>query len=191
MTRSFPILPFSNQASRLCKQLTSEEWPQGANKPACIAGGGSVAKWCPTLATPWTVACQSPLSVGFSRQEYGNGLPFPTPGDLPDPEIEPRSPELQADSLLTELLGKLAKGDANRSEPPTSMMSWDYFFSFPFKTFYRWAKPLELVLGAKSAFSPGCQISESGNLSVPTSTYLSRIGFWSSKWPNLNLITEQ
>jgi len=53
--------------------------------------------------TPWTVACQAPLSMGFSRQEYWNGLTFPSPGDLPDPGTEPGSPSLQADSLLTEL----------------------------------------------------------------------------------------
>ena len=49
--------------------------------------------------TPWTVACQAPLSIGFSRQEYCSGLPFPSLGDLPDPGIEPRSPALQADTL--------------------------------------------------------------------------------------------
>ena len=48
------------------------------------------------------VAHQSPLSMEFSRQEYWSGLPFPTPGDLPDPGIEPGSPALQADSLLSE-----------------------------------------------------------------------------------------
>ena len=47
-------------------------------------GGGLVAKWCPTLATSCTVACQDPLSMGFSRQEYWSGLPCPPPGDLPD-----------------------------------------------------------------------------------------------------------
>ena len=51
------------------------------------------------IATQWTVACQSPLPVGFSRQEYGSGLPFPSPGDLPDPGIEPSSPSWQVDSL--------------------------------------------------------------------------------------------
>ena len=66
-------------------------------------GGGLVAKSCPTLATPWTIACQAPLSIGFSRQEYWSGLPFPSPGDLPDPGIELGSPALQADSLPTEL----------------------------------------------------------------------------------------
>ena len=69
-------------------------------------GGGLVTKSCLTLATPWTVACQVPPTMGFSRQEYWSGLPFPTPGDLPNPRIEPRSPALQADSLLTEPLGK-------------------------------------------------------------------------------------
>ena len=66
-------------------------------------GGGLVAKSCPTLVTPWIASHQAPLSMGFSRQEYWSGLPFPSPGDLPDPGIEPGSPALQADSLLTEL----------------------------------------------------------------------------------------
>ena len=57
------------------------------------------------LATPWTVASQAPLSMGFSRQEHWSGLPFPSPGDLPDPGIKPESPAFQADSLLTELQG--------------------------------------------------------------------------------------
>ena len=66
-------------------------------------GGGLVAKLCPTLATPWTVARQAPLSMGFSRQEYWSELPFPSPGDLSNPGIEPMTPALQADSLPTEL----------------------------------------------------------------------------------------
>ena len=49
--------------------------------------------------TPWTLAHQAPLSMGFSRQESWSGLPFPPPGDLPDPGIKPRSPALQADAL--------------------------------------------------------------------------------------------
>ncbi|KAI4548492.1 hypothetical protein MG293_000822 [Ovis ammon polii] len=52
--------------------------------------------------TPWTVTSQAPLSMGFSRQGYWSGLQFPSPGDLPDPGIEPESPSLRADSLLTE-----------------------------------------------------------------------------------------
>ena len=54
------------------------------------------------FATPWTVGRQTPLSMGFSRQEYWSGLLFPSTGDLPDPRIEPGSPALQADSLLFE-----------------------------------------------------------------------------------------
>ena len=83
----------------------------------------SVAKLCPTLgdlisevkslscmvwlfATPWTVDPQAPPSMGFSRQEYWSGFPFPSPGDLPDPGIKLGSPELQADSLPSEPPGK-------------------------------------------------------------------------------------
>ena len=61
------------------------------------------------FAAPWIVACQVPLSVGFSRQEYWSGLPFPPPGDLPDPGIEPLSVNLlhwQAGSLGLALPGK-------------------------------------------------------------------------------------
>ena len=58
------------------------------------------------FATPWTVAYQAPLSMGFSRQECWSGLPFPSPGDLPDPGIEPRSPELRADALPSEPPGR-------------------------------------------------------------------------------------
>ena len=64
------------------------------------------------FATPWTIAYQAPGSVGFSRQEYWSELPFPSPGDLPDPGIEPKSPKLQADALPSELPGKsLRLGD--------------------------------------------------------------------------------
>ena len=58
------------------------------------------------FSTPWTVAHQAPPFMGFSRQEYWSGLPFPSPGDLPDPGIESRSPALQADTLTSEPPGK-------------------------------------------------------------------------------------
>ena len=58
------------------------------------------------FVTPWTRAHQVPLSMEFSRQGYWNGLPFPSPGDLPDPGIEPTSPALHMDSLPSEPLGK-------------------------------------------------------------------------------------
>ena len=73
----------------------------GKMKRSNIKNHGLVAKLCPTLVTPWTVACQAPLSIGFSRQEYWSGLAFPPPGDLPDPgTLHCRQ------SLLTEPSGK-------------------------------------------------------------------------------------
>ena len=61
------------------------------------------------FATPWAVAYQAPPSVGFSRQEYWSGLPFTSPGDLPNPGIEPGSPALQADALPSEPPGEAQK----------------------------------------------------------------------------------
>ena len=65
-----------------------------------------VTKSCLTLVIPWTVARQAPLSMGFSKREYWSGLPFPSPGDLPNLGIEPGSPALQADTLPSEPPGK-------------------------------------------------------------------------------------
>ena len=70
------------------------------------------------FVTPWTIAYQAPWSMGFSRQEYWSGLPFPSPGDLPDPGIKPGSPTLQADALP--------------SEPPGSFIPYSHFFFFCF-----------------------------------------------------------
>ena len=58
------------------------------------------------FATPWTIAYQAPPSMGFSKQEHWSGLPFSSPGDLPDPRIEPGSPTLEADALTSEPPGK-------------------------------------------------------------------------------------
>ena len=73
--------------------------------------------------TPWTAARQAPPSMEFSRQEYWSGLPFPSPGDLPDPGMEPRSPALQVDSLPSEPLGKphsfIVKGKVGRGRRPS------------------------------------------------------------------------
>ena len=60
----------------------------------------------PLFVTPWTIACQAPLSMGFARQEYWSALPFPSPGDLPDPGIEPVSATLADRFLTTEPPGK-------------------------------------------------------------------------------------
>ena len=61
------------------------------------------------FATPWIVAYQASPSMGFSRQEYCRGLPFPSPGDLPVPGIEPGSPALETDALTSEPPGKPQK----------------------------------------------------------------------------------
>ena len=83
--------------SSLC--AFSLSWGIGES-PAC--------KWSEVklFVTQWTVACQAPLSMGLSRQEYWSGLSFPSPGDLPNPGIEPGSPELQANPLSFEPAGK-------------------------------------------------------------------------------------
>ena len=86
--------------------LANIRHPRGTIKqqklPLCVLSCSVVSD----SATPWTAACQAPLSMGFSRQEYWSGLPCPPPGDLPNSGIKPRSPSLQADSLPTEPPGK-------------------------------------------------------------------------------------
>ena len=77
-----------------------------------------VAKSCPTVCNPMNCNCQAPLSMGFSRQEFWSGLPFPTPGDLPDPGIEPTSPMLAGAFFTT--------------EPPRKPISFSYFNPIPY-----------------------------------------------------------
>ena len=84
----------------------------------CVCACVWIAQLCPTLVTPRTGACQAPLSMEFSKQEYWSGLPFPSPGDLPDLAMEPRSPALQADSLPFELPGIYILGSPIRCWPP-------------------------------------------------------------------------
>ena len=71
------------------------------------------------FATPWTVAYQAPLLMGLSRQEYRSGLPFPSPGDLPDQGIEPGSPKVQADALTSEPPGKPTAPNLASDGPPS------------------------------------------------------------------------
>ena len=71
---------------------------------------------------PWTVACHTLLSMGFSRQEYWTGLLFPSPEDLPDPGIEPGSPVLQVDSLTTELSGE---PESNYLDSATNLQEYE------------------------------------------------------------------
>ena len=68
---------------------------------------------CPTLCKPMDIACQAPLSMGFSRQEYWSGLPFLPPGDLPGPGIEPKSPALADGFFTTKPTGKPLPGSVN------------------------------------------------------------------------------
>ena len=80
----------------MCKAIISKERKKKVKSLSCVR----------LFATLWTVAHQAPLSMVFSRQEYWSGLPFPSPGDLPDPGIKPRSPALEADALTSEPPGK-------------------------------------------------------------------------------------
>ena len=68
-------------------------------------------------ATPWTVAHQAPLSMGFPRQEYWSGLPFPSPGDLPNPRIKPTSPVLAGKLFINEPPGKSPPGPEAKPKP--------------------------------------------------------------------------
>ena len=87
-----------------------------------------VAQSCLTLCDPWTVAYQVPSSMGFSRQECWSGLPFPSPRDLPDPGIEPRSPAFQADALPSEPPGKPYSPTQHKWKknppPPSRQRAW-------------------------------------------------------------------
>ena len=104
----------------ICQQIwITQQWPKDWKRSVFIpipkkGNAKECSKWkwkwsrsvVSNSATSWTVAYQAPPSMGFSRQEYWSGLPFPSPGDLPDTGIEPRSPTFQADALTTEPPGK-------------------------------------------------------------------------------------
>ena len=113
----------------VCVAISSSRgssWPRDQNWVSCVSciAGRFFTHWAIRLTQyilkvkvkslscfwlfgiPWTVVYRAFLSMGFSRQEYWSGLPFPSPGDLPDTEIEPRSPSFQADSLPSEPPGK-------------------------------------------------------------------------------------
>ena len=85
---------FLSSQSRDSWVLYNEEliiWLYNTSPSQYVCGGGIVTKLCLTPVIPWTVAHQAPLSMGFPRQEYCSGLPFPSPGDLLNPGIEPAS----------------------------------------------------------------------------------------------------
>ena len=100
---------------------------------ACVwtySGGGLVVKSCPTLATPWTVAHQAPLSMGFPRQEYWSGLPCPSPGDLSKSGVEPVSPALAGGFFTSEPPGRpwtwrlLTNTNTPPGSKPFSPLTW-------------------------------------------------------------------
>ena len=93
MVRGFRDVAQDYKVSSLCPLEESREWMVD----------GFVAQLCLTLETPLTVARQAPLSMGFPRQEHWNGLPFSSPGNLPNTGLKLGSPALQADSFLTKL----------------------------------------------------------------------------------------
>ena len=87
------------------------QWPAGAPEKCAVLG------LSPETGFEWvSVARQAPLSTGFSRQEYWSGLPFPSPGDLPDPGIEPGSPAFQEDALTSEPPGKHSRAIINNQK---------------------------------------------------------------------------
>ena len=79
---------------------------------------------CSVFATPWTVASQALLSMEVSRQEYWSGLPFPSPGDLPNTGIKSRSPALQVDSLPSQQPGKFTAGPWQMPESEHAQVSY-------------------------------------------------------------------
>ena len=120
----FPIVWKVNRGSGESAWIMQIPQVTGRSKPnlsPCVL----VAQLCLTLCDPWTVAHQAPLSMEFSRQEYWSGLPCPSPGNLPNPGIKPRSPTLQADSLLFELPAK----------PNSSLEQCNFYLSL--KKFHR------------------------------------------------------
>ena len=97
-------------------------WCSQSNWMACYLTH-AVLNCVQLFATLWTVVCQALLSMGFSRQEYRSGLPFPPPGDVSNPGMKPRSLALWADSLLSETPGKLSKVTEFMHNVSTSLLN--------------------------------------------------------------------
>ena len=102
------------------------------------------AQLCPTVIQ-WAIACQDLPSLGFSRQEYWSGLPFPSPGDLFNPGMEFGSPALQEDSLPTELQGK-----PHRELPPPPPMSLGAMLPSPLANVILQEAPLSIEFSSKN-----------------------------------------
>ena len=91
------------------------------------------------FATPQTVVYQAPPSMGFPRQEYWSGFPFPSPGDLPDPGIEPGSPALQADILLSEPPVK-SRVSSYRKDFAISLLNMIFVIQYRYRIFFETKK---------------------------------------------------
>ena len=106
-----------------CRQINFPKQNQGKMKWCNSESESEVAQCVRLFATLCTVAYQASLSMGFSRQEYWSGLPFPSPGDLPNPGIEPGSPASEADALTSEPPGKpLDELRWTKSKPLSSLL---------------------------------------------------------------------
>ena len=102
------IYKYHNSENNHIAERFTSVWNPFLRLPVTYMLNECVLSHIQLIVTPWTLACQSPLSMRFSRQEHWSGLPFPPPGDLPDPGIEPASlvsPALQLACLPTDLLG--------------------------------------------------------------------------------------
>ena len=144
------------------------------------------------FATPWTVACQAPPPMGFPRQEYWSGSPFPSPRDFPDPEIEPKSPALQADSLpseppqapnLTRLYTFTLKLMEMRWKTPCPQLPWSHLrgsvataTSMPGNTKFEYCHPGRKVLVGSVAWDPP---QSQSRLPARSSPWLGRGGCYS------------
>ena len=117
------------------------------------------------FATPWTVAHQAPPSMGFSRQEYWSGLPFPSPGDLPNPGIEPRSPTLQADALTSEPPGK-TKDKGTKVKVKVKLLSRVRLFETPWTVAHQAPPSMGF---SKQEYWSGLPFPSPGNLPDPVS----------------------
>ena len=130
------VYHLSHQGSPRILEWAAYPFSRGSSQPRNQTGvfctaGGFFTNWA-ISATQCTVAHRTPLSMGFSSQEYWSGLPFPSPGDLPNPGIEPRSPALQADALTSEPPGKPVT--MQREVNCTVRTQLSHFTSLHFKT---------------------------------------------------------
>ena len=126
------FFPFQSAGPALVLRVFCHHWQTGCHTRtegwtcfktvmAMIPGEGRCvhAQSCPTIATPQTEICQPPLSMGFRRQEYWSGLWLPSPGDLPNPGIEPEFSALQADSLPLR-----HQGNRRKDSSPSYLKHW-------------------------------------------------------------------